>query len=406
MLPAYSLFIAGMNLVLLVRRRLLLPARLGVHVAHLLAAGHGEPSRARHGRGRLCLPRHGRHRRHRAAAGLRRAGGRRRRLQLRRHPRAGRSQAATAAAILLVLLGAGSKAGLVPFHAWLPLAHPAAPSHVSALMSGAMTKVALYAILRVLFDLTIAGWRPGKDAGWWPGLILIALGSASTFMGALYALWQGDLKKLLAYSTVENIGIVALGLGLSLVFRATGLSWACRLGAGRRPSPCPQPRLAQGAAVLRRRRGDHRHGRARSRAAGRADPSPARHRRLLPDRCRRPLGPAAPQRLRLGMAHLPGDPGRHQAAALGAEIRRGRGGRGPGPGRRTRRHGLRARLRHRLPRPAAQPRRGRGAGGRAADAPCPLYPVRALRPAGGPAAGSDPSHRSGLPAPASASRWR
>jgi hydrogenase-4 component B len=134
---------------------------------------------------------------------------------------AGRSQAATAAAILLVLLGAGSKAGLVPLHAWLPLAHPAAPSHVSALMSGAMTKVALYAILRVLFDLTVG--PTGKEAGWWPGLILIALGSASTFMGALYALWQSDLKKLLAYSTVENVGIVALGLGLSLVFRATGL---------------------------------------------------------------------------------------------------------------------------------------------------------------------------------------
>jgi hydrogenase-4 component B len=135
---------------------------------------------------------------------------------------AGRGQAATAAAIVLGLIGAGSKAGLVPMHAWLPLAHPAAPSHVSALMSGAMTKVALYALLRLLFDLT-AG-PAGTPADWWPGLILILLGGASALMGALYALWQSDLKKLLAYSTVENIGIVALGLGLALVFRATGLS--------------------------------------------------------------------------------------------------------------------------------------------------------------------------------------
>jgi hydrogenase-4 component B len=137
---------------------------------------------------------------------------------------ASRGTLATVAAILLTLLGAGSKAGLVPLHAWLPLAHPAAPSHVSALMSGAMTKVALYAILRVLFDLT------GGTAGWWPGLILICLGGLSAVMGALYALWQSDLKKLLAYSTVENVGIVALGLGLALVFRATGLSGLATLG--------------------------------------------------------------------------------------------------------------------------------------------------------------------------------
>ena len=78
---------------------------------------------------------------------------------------AGRRQAATAAAIVLVLLGAGSKAGLVPLHAWLPLAHPAAPSHVSALMSGAMTKVALYAILRVLFDLVGPRRMPAGGRG-------------------------------------------------------------------------------------------------------------------------------------------------------------------------------------------------------------------------------------------------
>src|SRR5579885_2296386 len=136
--------------------------------------------------------------------------------------RSGHPSAVLAALVLiLALIGAGSKAGLVPLHVWLPLAHPAAPSHVSALMSGAMTKVALYAILRFLFDLTAGHGE--SSAGWWPGLILIALGGASAFMGALYALWQSDLKKVLAYSTVENVGIVALGLGLAVVFRATGL---------------------------------------------------------------------------------------------------------------------------------------------------------------------------------------
>jgi hydrogenase-4 component B len=146
---------------------------------------------------------------------------------------ASRGQAATAAAILLTLLGAGSKAGLVPLHAWLPLAHPAAPSHVSALMSGAMTKVALYAILRVLFDLTVGvPGEPSGGAGWWPGLILIFLGGLSAVMGALYALLESDLKKLLAYSTVENVGIVALGLGLALVFRASGLAGLATLALG------------------------------------------------------------------------------------------------------------------------------------------------------------------------------
>src|SRR5438094_7395858 len=92
--------------------------------------------------------------------------------------------------LLLVLMGAGSKAGLMPLHAWLPLAHPAAPSHVSALMSGAMTKVALYAIVRVLFDLV--GPLP-----WWPGAVLLALGGLSAVMGVLFALIERDLKKLL-----------------------------------------------------------------------------------------------------------------------------------------------------------------------------------------------------------------
>lgn len=119
-------------------------------------------------------------------------------------------------ALALVIVGAGSKAGLVPMHAWLPLAHPAAPSHVSALMSAVMTKVAIYGMVRILFDL--AG-----PIGWGWGALLMGLGGLSAVMGILYALMQRDLKVLLAYSTVENIGVIAIGLGLALVFRANGL---------------------------------------------------------------------------------------------------------------------------------------------------------------------------------------
>lgn len=119
-------------------------------------------------------------------------------------------------ALLLVVIGAGSKAGAVPLHAWLPMAHPAAPSHVSALMSGVMTKVAIYGLVRVMFDLM-------GDPGWAWGAVLLALGAASAFYGILSALLQDDLKTMLACSTIENIGIILIGLGLALVFRVNGL---------------------------------------------------------------------------------------------------------------------------------------------------------------------------------------
>jgi formate hydrogenlyase subunit 3/multisubunit Na+/H+ antiporter MnhD subunit len=122
----------------------------------------------------------------------------------------------------LVLLGAGSKAGLVPLHVWLPLAHPAAPSHVSALMSGAKTKVAIYGFIRIVFDLL------GPPVWWW-GSIVLVLGSVTAVLGVLYAVMQRDLKRLLAYSTVENVGIIFVGLGLALAFKANGMTAAAAL---------------------------------------------------------------------------------------------------------------------------------------------------------------------------------
>ncbi|HEY6023609.1 MAG TPA: hydrogenase 4 subunit B [Pseudolabrys sp.] len=124
--------------------------------------------------------------------------------------------------LILALVGAGSKAGVVPLHAWLPLAHPAAPSHVSALMSGVMTKVAVYGFVRIAFDLL------GTPAWWWSMLVL-AVGGITAVMGVLYALMQHDLKRLLAYHTVENIGIIYIGLGLALAFKAHAMPVAAAL---------------------------------------------------------------------------------------------------------------------------------------------------------------------------------
>lgn len=122
-------------------------------------------------------------------------------------------------ALVAALIGAGSKAGIAPLHAWLPLAHPAAPSHVSALMSGVMTKVAVYGLLRLLFDLM------GPPQWWW-ALPFLILGAVTAVLGLLYAVLDGDLKRVLAYSTVENIGIIFVGLGLALAFKASGLEAA------------------------------------------------------------------------------------------------------------------------------------------------------------------------------------
>jgi NADH:ubiquinone oxidoreductase subunit 5 (subunit L)/multisubunit Na+/H+ antiporter MnhA subunit len=127
-----------------------------------------------------------------------------------------------AAILILALIGTGSKAGVVPLHVWLPLAHPAAPSHVSALMSGVMTKVAVYGFVRIVFDLL------GTPAWWW-SMPVLALGGVTAVMGVLYALMQHDLKRLLAYHTVENIGIIFIGLGLALAFKAGGMAWAAAL---------------------------------------------------------------------------------------------------------------------------------------------------------------------------------
>jgi hydrogenase-4 component B len=119
------------------------------------------------------------------------------------------------AAFLLALFGFGAKAGLLPLHVWLPEAHPAAPSPVSALMSGVMLKMAVYGLIRVSFDLL-----PFQLA-WW-GVLALVLGLVTALFGVMFAAVQTDMKRLLAYSSVENVGIILAGLGLTVVFHTYG----------------------------------------------------------------------------------------------------------------------------------------------------------------------------------------
>ncbi|MBI0584578.1 MAG: hydrogenase 4 subunit B [Methanomassiliicoccus sp.] len=121
--------------------------------------------------------------------------------------------AARAAAFVLLLAGFGTKAGLVPLHVWLPQAHPAAPSNVSAMMSGVMVKTAVYMLIRCYFDFL------GVTDSWW-GLVILLVACVSALVGVLYALMEEDIKRALAYSTVENIGLIFIGLGAAMVFQS------------------------------------------------------------------------------------------------------------------------------------------------------------------------------------------
>lgn len=112
---------------------------------------------------------------------------------------------------LLLLAGFGTKAGIVPLHVWLPYAHPQAPSHISSIMSGVMIKTAIYGIIRFVIFLL------GVNSSWW-GILILILAVISCLVGIIYALMDRDIKRLLAYSSVENIGIILLGVGLAMLF--------------------------------------------------------------------------------------------------------------------------------------------------------------------------------------------
>ena len=130
------------------------------------------------------------------------------------------SELASAFVLVLALLGLARRHWFL--HVWLPLAHPAAPSHVSALMSGVMTKVAVYGFIRIAMDLL------GSPQWWW-AIAVLSIGAITAVLGVLHATMENDIKRLLAYSTIENIGFVFIGLALTLAFSANGLSAAAAL---------------------------------------------------------------------------------------------------------------------------------------------------------------------------------
>ncbi|NOT94840.1 MAG: hydrogenase 4 subunit B, partial [Nitrospira sp.] len=141
-----------------------------------------------------------------------------------RHPEQALPEGMRTLVFLAALIGFGTKAGIVPLHVWLPYAHPAAPSHISALMSGVMIKTAIYALIRVYFDFL------GGQFPWWWGFVVLLVGTLSAILGVMYALMEHDLKRLLAFHSVENIGIILLGIGAGMIFHTYGLNEFAALG--------------------------------------------------------------------------------------------------------------------------------------------------------------------------------
>lgn len=127
------------------------------------------------------------------------------------------------ALFLLLLFGFATKAGVVPLHIWLPYAHPQAPSHISSIMSGVMIKIAVYGMIRFLVMLL------GGGPGWW-GVVILTLAAISCLVSVIYALMDHDIKRLLAYHSVENIGIILLGIGAAMLFTSKGLMLVAGLG--------------------------------------------------------------------------------------------------------------------------------------------------------------------------------
>ena len=231
------------------------------------------------------------------------------------------------------IVGFGTKAGLMPMHAWLPRAHPIAPAYVSALMSGVMVAVAAYGLDPCARRLARAAARPGSARP------CSCSGGLSALGGITYALFQRDLKRLLAYSTVEHLGIVALGLGACLLLRRHGADQWAAFALGGRAAAHRQPRRLQGAAVPRRRRvraGDRRRSSSTA-SVGLLRRLPWSGGAFLVGALAIAGHPAA-QRLRLRMADAAGAPPRTRLRGrLGRDARSGRarGARGDDGARRA-----------------------------------------------------------------------
>ena len=250
-------------------------------------------------------------------------------------------------AFVLLILGFAGKAGIVPLHVWLPRAHPEAPSHVSAAMSAAMVKLGVYGALVVTLRLL-----PGGPA-WW-GITLLVLGGVSAVYGILQASVSSDVKRLLAYSTTENVGLMFLALGAAMLFRTSGADGARRRRTRRLPAARGEPCRVQGDVVPRRRSGAPRHRPARPRPARRARGPNALDRCGVRGRGAGGCGASGHVGLRRRV-DPPSVTGPRRAAGRPARGRRdARCGLGDRAHRRAGPAHLRQGVRHRLPRPTSQ----------------------------------------------------
>ena len=258
-------------------------------------------------------------------------------LELRALPSDASRPGVTGVLFLFALLGFGLKAGIVPLHFWLPAAHAHAPSHVSALLSGVVLKMGIYGLLRVL---TLVPAPPPAV-----GLLLLAAGAGSAVYGVLFALGQHDLKRLLAYHSIENIGIIVMGLGLALIGLGAGQPAWLALGLGGCLLHVWNHALFKGLLFLARRIGDPCNRHPGDRSARRARQADGGHRDAVRGRRRGDLRPAAAQRLRERAADLrrpaPGDRRRRRRCLVRGAPRRSPARHGGGARDRMLREGVR-----------------------------------------------------------------
>ena len=200
--------------------------------------------------------------------------------------------------LLVFLAGFGMKAGLFPMHVWLPEAHPAAPSHVSALMSGVMIKTGVYGVLRT------AMYLPAGETLATAGVILLGAGIVTGLWGVLLAAMQNDIKRLLAYSSIENVGIIFIAIGVAPARTQRRQRRGGPVRHGRRTATHPQPLVLQIAALLRRRQPLRRSAYHRTRPLRRRGAPDARHGDPLPGRHGGDLRTASSERVRLGIYYL------------------------------------------------------------------------------------------------------
>ena len=195
------------------------------------------------------------------------------------------------------VIGFGTKSGIIPLHTWIPRAYAVVPSNIAALMSGLMVKMGIYGLIRICLDVM------GQGPEWW-GISLICIGAVSAILGILYSLIENDIKLFLAYSSVENIGIILLGVGAAMMFKSNGFYALSSLALTAASLSRAEPRLVQKRAFPGRGIGDHQHGQREYGNDGRPSETNAVHRSLFSRWFTLDLCASPSERVRERMAYL------------------------------------------------------------------------------------------------------